>query len=151
MRCLIALSILLTMATAQGNDCTPTPTRSSGTHFKPIKTRAIDIGEGLLVKGKILSATTCNPIPGARIAHWQAGENGQYQDRLRAYLYSIRNGDYSFNTEWPAAFVPHIHFRVSAKGYKTLSTQWIGDERVGEMTFNMVLVPNKRGQRRGRY
>ena len=151
MRGLIALSILLTMAAAQGNDCTPTPTRSSGTHFKPIKTRAIDVGKGLQVKGKILSATTCKPIPSAKIAHWQAGENGQYQDRLRAYLYSNQKGTYIFNTEWPTAFVPHIHFRVSVKGYKTLTTQWIGDERVGEITFNMVLVPDKRSQRHGRY
>ena len=151
MRSLISLMILLVFTTAEAGTCSPTPSRTAGTHYQPIITKAVDVGRGLLVKGRVLAADTCKPIAGAKIAHWQAGANGQYQDRLRAYLYSNRDGSYGFNTEWPAMTIPHIHFRVSAKGYQTLTTQWVGDQQASKIQFNIVLQPEKRRQRRGRY
>ena len=132
---------LFTFGGAPAADCTPTRSMSSGTHFKPITQQKIDIGQGFKVQGRVLSATDCTPIAGARVAHWQAGENGHYQDRLRAYLLSDDTGRYAFETEWPATMVPHLHFRVSAAGYKEISTQWIGDDRVANITFDIVLQP----------
>ncbi len=139
---LLVLSFTLFLATnASGNLCRPTPGMSSGTHFKPVTQQQVNIGSGFQINGKVLSAKDCKPIAGARVAHWQAGENGQYQDRLRAYLFSHTDGSFNFETEWPAARIPHIHFRVSADGYKQVSTQWIGDERVDNITFNVILQP----------
>ena len=78
---------------------------------------------------------------GARIEHWQAGKEGYYKDALRAYSFSKQNGEYWFQTEWPAAHVPHIHFTVSAAGYRSITTQWIGDEDeiLQAITFDIVL------------
>lgn len=140
------LSALILSSLAAGpalaTDCRATAARTGGTHFKPVTTQKTDIGRGLIVSGRILSAGNCKPITNAKISHWQAGENGQYQDRLRAYLYSDKKGRYRFHTEWPAAIVPHIHFIVSANGYKTVSTQWVGDERFKEIKFDIVLQQN---------
>jgi len=124
-------------------NCEATVARTSGTHFKPVTTQKTDIGRGLVVSGRILSAGDCKPIANARISHWQAGDNGIYQDRLRAYLYSNNKGRYRFHTEWPAAIVPHIHFIVSTGGYRTVGTQWIGDERTKEIKFDIVLQQNQ--------
>ena len=129
----------LCSSTAIADTCPPTPHRTTGTHYKPVENYKVDISKGLKVSGRILSSTDCKPIKGVRVAHWQAGENGKYQDRLRAYLFSDDNGSYRFETEWPAAMVPHIHFIVSTDGYKTLETQWVGDERLNTINFDMVL------------
>ncbi len=119
--------------------CQPTSQMGRGTHYKPITEQKLDIGTGFKVRGRILSAENCQPIANARVEHWQAGENGRYQDRLRAYRLSGPDGRYDFETEWPAAAVPHIHFIVKAEGYKPLQTQWVGDERTPSIQFDMVL------------
>lgn len=126
---------------ALASDCTATDAMTGGTHYKPVTIHKKDIGKGLLVSGRILSATDCKPIPKAKIVHWQAGENGQYQDRLRAYLFSDNKGRYHFHTEWPAAVVAHIHFIVSADEFESVGTQWIGGEQVNSINFDIVLRP----------
>lgn len=136
----IVLSVLFLLSTSlQAKDCTPTPHRTTGTHYKPVTVNKINIGKGIVVKGMILSSTDCKPIANAKIAHWQAGENGQYRDQLYAFLYSNNNGSYQFDTEWPNMSVPHIHFIVTAKGYETIETQWRGNERQKVIRFNIVL------------
>lgn len=132
---------MLVIQPAFASNCTATAAQSGGTHFKPVTTHKTDIGQGLIVSGYILSAGDCKPISNARIAHWQAGENGQYQDRLRAYLYSDNKGRYRFSTEWPAAIVPHIHFIVSANGFETIGTQWIGNDKTKAIRYDIILRP----------
>jgi protocatechuate 3,4-dioxygenase beta subunit len=56
-----------------------------------------------------------------------------------AYLFSDSNGRFIFETEWPNLTPPHIHFIVTAEGYDTLETQWVGDARQNEIDFTMVL------------
>jgi protocatechuate 3,4-dioxygenase beta subunit len=86
-----------------------------------------------------LAAPDCVPVANARIAHWQADENGVYVDRLRAYLFSDANGYYEFETEWPNLSPPHIHFIVTAEGYQVLETQWRGGKPISQIEFDMVL------------
>lgn len=124
---------------ALAGDCEPTQAMFMGTHYKPIERFAVDVSKGLVVAGRVLDAHTCQPISGARIEHWQAGSEGVYVDRLRAYLTSDDRGAYRFETEWPAAAVPHIHFRIVADGYHTLSTQWAGDDPVQRIDLDLVL------------
>lgn len=139
---LLLVTLLLLLSTPVfAKNCPPTAPMSSGTHYKQITQKRVNIGKGLLVSGKILSSSDCKPITGAKIAHWQANNKGIYEDRLRAYLYSGKDGRYQFQTEWPAAFIPHLHFRVSAKGYRRLSTQWIGDKKTDRIKFTIVLKP----------
>jgi protocatechuate 3,4-dioxygenase beta subunit len=99
----------------------------------------VDISKGVIVSGKVLSASDCKPVSNAKVSHWQAGENGRYQDRLRAFLYTNAEGQFQFETEWPNLNPPHIHFIVDAEGFNTLETQWIGTRRQTEINFNIVL------------
>jgi len=94
-----------------------------------------------VVQGTILDSRTCKAIPNAKIAHWQAGENSQYKDSLYAYMFADKKGGYKFTTEWPSLNPPHIYFIVTAKGDKTIETQWRGGQRQKNSRFDIVLVP----------
>ena len=120
-------------------DCIPTPHRTTGTHYEPVTQEKTDIGKGVIFRGQVLATPDCMPVAGARVAHWQAGEDGRYQDRLRAFLYTDGEGRFRFETEWPNLRPPHIHFIVTAEGYEVLETQWIGGARQPEIDFTMVL------------
>lgn len=134
---------LIFSAVSMASDCTPTPTQSLGTHYEPDKAEQApgDIGSGFILGGRILSSADCRPVAGARITHWQGGEEGRYLDRLRAWRRSDAEGRYRFETEWPDMYVPHVHFIVEAAGFETLTTQWIGNARRAEVVFDMVLRP----------
>ena len=135
--CYILLMPLSSAVTAF--DCIPTPHRTTGTHYEPVTVEKIDISKGVIFRGQVLATPECEPVAGAKVAHWQAGENGRYQDRLRAFLYTDGEGRFQFETEWPNLSPPHIHFIVTADGYQVLETQWIGDMRQPEIDFTMVL------------
>jgi hypothetical protein len=132
---------VLMSATVFAKECEPTPTMFEGTHTKPITEEQTDIGKGLVIQGQVLAAPDCRPVPGAMIAHWQAGEKGRYVDHLRAWQISGEGGGYRFETEWPALATPHIHFTVTAEGYHPLTTQWVGDEPVDRVEFDIILSP----------
>jgi protocatechuate 3,4-dioxygenase beta subunit len=121
------------------DDCIPTPHRTTGTHYEPVTVQKNDISTGLVVRGQVLAAPDCTPVARARVAHWQAGEDGRYSDRLRAYLFTDADGRFEFTTEWPNLNPPHIHFIVTTEGYETLETQWIGIDRQKLIDFTIVL------------
>jgi Protocatechuate 3,4-dioxygenase beta subunit len=137
---LLAVFFCLPVTGYTETQCTPTPQMFLGTHYEDKFQNKVDIGQGLIITGRVLSAVTCEPIPGARIEHWQTGTSGFYTDKLRAYLLSDYVGSYRFETEWPGAPVPHIHFIVTAPGYKKLTTQWIGQEQVDHIDLDFILA-----------
>jgi protocatechuate 3,4-dioxygenase beta subunit len=122
-------------------ECIPTPHRTTGTHYTPVTEHKINISKGVIVQGRVLAWPDCTPVANARVAHWQAGEDGRYNDRLRAWLFTDENGRYQFETEWPDMPSPHIHFIVTNSGYQTLETQWVGSERTKQIEFDIVLEP----------
>ena len=130
--CCLALAV-------QANDCIPTAHRTTGTHYKPVTAQLKDVSKGVLVRARVLATPDCTPVAGAKVAHWQAGENGRYQDRLRAYWFTDDHGAVEFETEWPHLNPPHIHFIVTADGYETLETQWVGGKRQELIEFTMVI------------
>ncbi len=136
---LASITLLVSPLAAHSMDCIPTPHRTTGTHYEPVTDQKINVSKGVTVRGRILAATDCTAITNAKVAHWQAGEDGEYVDRLRAYLFTDTNGRYEFETEWPNLFTPHIHFIVTADGYRILETQWIGSKRTNLIEFDMVL------------
>ena len=136
---ILALPLVIQSNSVFASDCIPTPHRTTGTHYAPVTIQKKDISKGVLVTGKVLAFPDCKPVANARVSHWQAGENGRYQDKLRAYLYTNAEGQFQFKTEWPNLNPPHIHFIVDADGYDTLETQWFGEDRQTEINFNMVL------------
>jgi protocatechuate 3,4-dioxygenase beta subunit len=139
LRRLATLMALSLPVSAFAAECTPTPHRTTGTHYKPVSEQRGDVGSGLVVRGRILAAPDCKPVSIAKVALWQAGEQGEYLDRLRAYLFADQYGRYEFKTEWPNLDVPHIHFIVTAPGHDTLETQWVGSRRTDAIEFDMVL------------
>ena len=141
-RLLLILILVGLSGTALARDCKPTAHRTTGTHYKPVTEQGGDIGKGLIIRGRILASQDCSPVVNARVAHWQAGENGHYQDRLRAYLITDAQGRFQFETEWPNLNPPHIHFIVSRDGFRTLETQWRGSEIKPAINFEMVLEKN---------
>ncbi|NNJ91249.1 MAG: hypothetical protein HKP55_06215 [Gammaproteobacteria bacterium] len=130
---------LATPLVVHANDCLLTPHRTTGTHYEAVTEQKINVSEGLIVRGQVLGFPGCRPVAGAKISHWQAGENGYYQDRLRAYLFTGLDGRFQFESEWPNMPAPHIHFIVNADGYKVLETQWIGEARQEIIDFTMVI------------
>ena len=142
----ICLLIILSPTISQAQNCSPTPHRTTGTHYKPVTEHKLNISSGVTVTGRILEALTCKPVSNARVAHWQAGSDGHYQDRLRAYLITNAKGEYTFETEWPALSVPHIHFIITTDGYDQLETQWRGTTKTGQIQFDMFLTKSQRQQ-----
>jgi protocatechuate 3,4-dioxygenase beta subunit len=136
---LTSILLLPFSAPGYGEDCIPTPHRTTGTHYEPVTVERTDISKGVVVRGRVLGAAECTPVAEAKVAHWQAGEDGRYSDRLRAYLFTDEQGRFQFETEWPNLSPPHIHFIVTAEGYDILETQWIGRTRQNEIDFRMVL------------
>jgi hydroxyquinol 1,2-dioxygenase len=125
-------------------------------------------GTACFVSGSILS-TDETPIGGARIEVWQADDEGLYDvqhvglhaPQGRGHLFSAADGSFSFWTVRPEAYpIPtdgpvgdllaaagrgpmrpaHIHFRVEAAGYETLTTHVFaaGDEFLdGDAVFGV--------------
>jgi catechol 1,2-dioxygenase len=107
-------------------------------------------GEKLLLNGKVLDQWG-RAIPGAKVDVWQADREGNYdindpKDALNPkFPYKFRavqnagpEGDFAFSTIRPGHYsigenkwrTGHIHVKVSAEGYKPLTTQlyFEGDE-----------------------
>ena len=138
---LIFLITLLPMHAFADSDCEPTPHRTTGTHYKPVTVEKVNVGKGIVVKGQILD-WDCNPVPGAKVSHWQGGEAGRYVDYLYAYMYADDEGRFEFESEWPNLPTPHIHFIIEAEGFDILETQWRGRDRQDVIEFDMVLTPS---------
>lgn len=87
----------------------------------------------LTVSGEVLD-TASRPIVGAVLDVWQADEQGAYDDagfELRGKVRTDRDGIYVFHTVKPGHYQigpdeyrpGHLHFKVSADGFKPLTTQ----------------------------
>jgi protocatechuate 3,4-dioxygenase beta subunit len=108
-------------------------------------------GEVIRVHGQVLDAQ-CKPVAGALVDLWQADSNGRYSHpadvnparrdpNFQGWGQAVTDaeGRYAFRTIKPAPYplefidgrpderrgyrTPHIHFRVSKRGYRELSTQ----------------------------
>ena len=112
-----------------------------------------DPARGLVIRvqGQVRD-TGCRPVAGALVDLWQADSNGRYSHPgdpnparrdpdFQGWGQAVTDADgrYAFTTIKPAAYplefldgrpderagyrTPHIHFRVSKRGYRELSTQ----------------------------
>ena len=103
----VSLVAILFSHTLSANDCIPTAHRTTGTHYEPVSEQRKDIGKGIIVSGQVLSIPDCQPVANAKVAHWQAGKNGRYQDELRAYFSLINRGAINLKQNGPT-FHHHI-------------------------------------------
>lgn len=100
-------------------------------------------GEVVIVKGRVIGEN-CKPIAGAVVEIWQACHTGKYNHPSDTSQNSLdpdfqyyglvrtnKSGEYQFKTVLPGAYnatqdwvrPPHIHFKVSLRGYTELITQ----------------------------
>ena len=134
----------LSQSTTPGTHCEPTPADYLGPFYKANAPVRSHVGDGYQLSGIVMSSADCAPIVKAAIELWLTGPDGSYDDDHRATIYSDQSGQYRFESNFPPAYYgrpPHIHIRVSANGFKSLTTQHYpsASQKTGE--FDLVLVP----------
>lgn len=131
-------------------------------------------GEIILVRGRILD-TDCKPVAGALVEIWQANTHGRYSHEGDAEnknpldpffegwgeMPTNEKGEYGFKTIKPASYqiggiaddpenwrTPHIHFRVSRRGYHEIVTQmYFPNEPLNDSDIVLAELPQEeRGQ-----
>jgi protocatechuate 3,4-dioxygenase beta subunit len=118
-------------------------------------------GELIYVRGRVTDEN-CDPIKGAVVMIWQANKYGKYSheyDTREAkddpnfqgwgQVVTNEKGEYGFKTIKPGAYpvdaennvwrTPHIHFKVSKRGYHELITQMYFDGE--ELNKHDILLP----------
>lgn len=138
--------VLLALAGPAGSGaaprCTPTRADALGPFYEPGAPVRSRVGTGYVLRGRVLT-TGCRPIRRARVELWLANPRGQYDDAHRATLFAAPDGRYRFTSNRPPAYQgrpPHIHVRVSARGFRTLVTQHYPRSGRTGAVFNLVLV-----------
>ena len=125
--------------------CTPTVPDAEGPFYKPKAPLRNSVGKGYVLSGKVLSSKDCAPIRQARIELWMAGPDGKYKDAYRATIIVDDSGEYQFESHRPPSYLsrpPHIHIRVTADGFKTLTTQHYPEKGSKRGAFDLVLIPD---------
>lgn len=107
-------------------------------------------GTAIRVSGRVYAgASGTQAIAGAKIELWQADDEGKYHPQgngtatkysasqigLRGYVTSAADGSYSFTTIYPGYYegrARHIHFRVTADGYASVTSQLIFYPKAGD-------------------
>jgi protocatechuate 3,4-dioxygenase beta subunit len=100
-------------------------------------------GELVIVEG-IVTDDNCHPVEGAIVEIWQACHTGRYNHpsdtsenpldpdfQYYGIVKTDKNGKYSFKTIKPGSYLasedwrrpPHIHYKVSLRGFRELITQ----------------------------
>lgn len=147
-RALVAVLILLAVAPAStGSEaaprCSPTRADALGPFYEPGAPVRSQVGNGYVLSGRVLAARTCRPISRARVELWLANPQGEYDDAHRATVFAGRRGGYRFESNKPPPYSgrpPHIHLRVTARGYRALVTQHYPRAAQTSARFNLLLV-----------
>ena len=147
----LAAAALLVMTVAAGGgdfhaaqQCRPTPPDMEGPFYVPDAPLRESTGSGLVVRGRLLGAPDCMPLPGGRIEWWQADRRGRYDDAHRGSQNAGADGTYRISTDFPGVYPgrpPHIHFKAFAPGHRPLTTQLYLRGGETEADFDIVLVP----------
>jgi protocatechuate 3,4-dioxygenase beta subunit len=139
------LAALALGAVSTGSDaaarCAPTRADALGPFYEPGAPVRSRVGSGYVLSGRVLT-TSCRAIPRARIEVWLVNPRGEYDDAHRATVIARRDGRYRFESNRPPGYggrPPHIHVRVSARGFRTLVTQHYPRGPRNRATFNLVL------------
>jgi protocatechuate 3,4-dioxygenase beta subunit len=143
---LAGLLFVIALSAASQAACKPTGSDMLGPFYKPNAPMRSSVGTGYVLRGTVRSSKDCSAIPGAVIEFWLAGPYGEYDDAHRATVVVDASGAYRFESTVPQPYFgrpPHIHLRISAKGFKTLVTQHYPDAEKTEAVFDLVLVPSR--------
>lgn len=146
-RLLALVSLAVVAASAAGSEveaarCQATAADALGPFYVPGAPVRSRVGAGYVLSGKVLASGTCRGILRARVELWLVNPEGEYDVAHRATLFSGRAGSYRFTSNKPPPYSgrpPHIHVRVSARGFRTLVTQHYPRAGQARATFNLVL------------
>ena len=122
--------------------CPPTRADALGPFYEPGAPVRSRVGTGYVLSGQVVT-TGCRPIARARVEFWLVNPRGQYDDAHRATVFARRDGRYRFESNRPPGYEgrpPHIHVRVTARGFRTLVTQHYPRGSRARAVFNLVLV-----------
>jgi protocatechuate 3,4-dioxygenase beta subunit len=141
----IALALAAFGVAGAGTDaasrCTPTRSDALGPYYEPGAPVRSKVGSGYVLSGRALTVG-CRPISGARVEFWLVNPRGDYDDAHRATVLARRDGRYRFESNRPIAYEarpPHIHVRITARGFRTLVTQHYPRPGRRSAVFNLVL------------
>jgi protocatechuate 3,4-dioxygenase beta subunit len=108
------------------------PFYKRGAPSRSVLVSANDDGERLVISGSV-SSTSCEPLAKATIDVWQANAKGDYDldgFRFRGRMAADAKGRWQVSTIVPGRYLngrryrpAHIHVKVSAPGFDTLTTQ----------------------------
>jgi len=148
---LVVLVLLVLYPGAQGGrlsaaTCEPTEGDVMGPFYKPNAPVRASVGKGYLLQGVVLSSADCMPVSEAVVELWLAGPDSGYDDNHRATVIADASGRYRFESNVPRPIEgrpPHIHLRVSAKGFETLITQHYPIAGKKNAVMDIVLVPSR--------
>ena len=143
---LLLSALFLLLPAALAGDCPPTAPDMLGPFYKPDAPVRSSVGKGYVLSGVVRSSKDCSPLRGARIEFWLAGPDANYDNAHRATLFVDNSGGYRFESNVPVPYSgrpPHIHMRVSARGFQTLVTQHYPEKGKNSSAADLVLVPEK--------
>ena len=107
------------------------------------------VARGHVLSGVIRSSATCRGIARARLEFFQAGPIGQYSDgetswAYRSTVFTRADGEYRYESRFPGSYGnvrAHIHVRVSAPGFRPLSTTYFPEIGASAGRVSVVLEP----------
>lgn len=123
--------------------CTPTRPDDLGPFYKANAPERSSTGQGLVISGRVRSATGCGPIPGSRLEWWAANSRGEYDEAHRATERADDEGRYRYETDFPGPYPGrpiHLHVRVTAPGHRTLITQLYPSQGQASLAVDLVLI-----------
>jgi protocatechuate 3,4-dioxygenase beta subunit len=124
--------------------CPPTEEDEMGPFYRPGAPLRSVVGSGYVLSGTVRSAVDCTPLKASLVEFWMTGPNGWYDDAYRAAVITGDTGTYKFQSHIPGVYgsrPAHIHIRVSAEGYRTLTTQHYLETGASQASFDLVLPP----------
>jgi len=111
-------ALLASFREAFGSSCTlPARNPIEGPYFFGDPEEKTETGSGLILRGVVRDAASCQPISGARIIRWHANTAGIYEEYYRASMTVKSDGAYEMSTLPPGAYAnldPHVHWYVTA-------------------------------------
>ena len=117
-------------------------------------------GQLAYIRGRVTDPAG-KAIDGARVEIWQCdhggvydhpGDPGTFDETFQGFgaMVSSRGGDYHFRTMRPVPYgqrTPHIHFKVKAKGFKSLTTQlYVREESTRNLADGLYMRHSKTAQ-----
>ncbi|MGC2061985.1 MAG: hypothetical protein WA610_03340 [Thermodesulfovibrionales bacterium] len=142
---LVAFAFFAAVSFAETEKCWPTEPDELGPFYKAGAPIRSSVGKGYILNGVVRSAKDCAAIRNAQIELWLVGPDQQYDDGHRATVSSDDKGAFRFESNFPKPYYgrpPHIHIRVTAKGFIPLVTQHYPAKGKSTGTFDLVMVPD---------